>query len=335
MRGGGGVERLRVDGRNPRMPLPNHHALGDPWTQEEGDTLVSPPLGDHWEQAVLFREHQGKDYSIDLEVTLLAGESNAAGIIFRYGGENRYYYAGVGGFGKSTFIGRVEIREGNPLWSCLVSQGERGDIAFNQAYRIRVECEGQQLTLYAHDNAKLSIRDSTYPAGTWGLRTIRTQARFSNISVAGPSTPRCFVIMPFVTSLDFVYEVIREVVEGSELRCHRVDESAVAQPISNEIREGIASADLIVADLTGRNANVYYEAGLAHALDKPLILLAQSKEDLAFDLAHIRAVFYSSPGDLRAKLGQAIEDTFWRPRRPSSLIAGATVRTGPVGRRRR
>jgi hypothetical protein len=239
------------------MPLPNYKALGAAWTQEEGDTLLSPPLGGHWEQAVFFTEHQERDYSIDLEVTLLDGDSNTAGVIFRYCGENQYYYAGVGGFGKSTFIGRVEVRERSPLWSCLVSQGERGDISFNSAYRIRVECEGQQLTLYAHDSAKLSIRDSTYPGGTWGLRTIRTQARFSNISVASPSTPRCFVIMPFVTSLGFVYEVIREVVHGNELRCHRVDESAVAQPIIGEIRADIETADLIVADLTGRNANVY------------------------------------------------------------------------------
>ena len=62
-----------------------------------------------------------------------------------------------------------------------------------------------------------------------------------------------------------------------------------------------------MADFTGRNANVHYEAGLAPALDKPLILLAKSIEDLSFDLAHIRAVSYS-------KLAKAIEDTFWRPR---------------------
>jgi hypothetical protein len=319
------------------MPLPNYQTLvGASWTREEGDTLLSPPLGGHWEQAVLFTEHQGSDYSIDLEVALLAGESNTAGVILRHCGENRYYYAGVGGFGKSAFIGRVEVRDRTPLWSCLVSQGERGDISFDKPYRIRVECEGQQLTLYAHDKAKLSIRDSTHPTGPWGLRTIRTQARFSTISIAGPSTPKCFVIMPFVTSLAFVYEAIREVVQNNELRCHRVDESAVAQPIIGEIREDIENADLIVADLTGRNANVYYEAGLAHALDKPLILLAQSREDLVFDLSHIRTVFYANPDELRAKLAQAIQDTFWRPRRPATPVADATMRAGrTMGGRRR
>lgn len=316
------------------MPLPNYKAVRAPWIEEEGNTLLSPPLGGHWEQAVLFTEDPGKDYSIDLEVTLLHGESNTAGITFRVCGENQYYYAGVGGFEKNSFIGKVEVQEGKLVWSLLVSQGERRDISFENAYRIRVECEGEQLTLVAQDNAKLSIRDSTYPAGSWGLRTIRTQARFSNIKVAGPSVPRCFVIMPFVTSLHFVYETIREVVEENKLLCHRVDDAAVAQPIISEIREDIESADLIVADLTGLNANVYYEAGLAHALDKPLILLAQSKEDLAFDLAHIRTVFYSSPSELRARLAQAIQDTFWRPRRPSALAAGATVRPEPAANRR-
>jgi hypothetical protein len=301
--------------------LPTYKALNQPWTEEKGDTLVSPPLGGHWEQVVLFPEHQGNDYSIDVELTPIIGEDrdnvehNTAGIIFRYSGENQYYYAGIGGFGASAFIGKVELRDGRAIWNSLASQGKREAILYGNPYKIRVECAGQQLSLYSYDDAKLTIKDGTYPAGYWGLRTVRTQARFSKISVAAPSVPQCFVIMPFITSLHFVYETIKATVEENDLQCHRVDDSAVAQPIVHEIWEYISEADLIVADLTGKNANVYYEAGLAHALGKASILLAQSQEDLAFDLKHIRTVFYSDPEDLRNKLAQAIQDTFWRPRR--------------------
>jgi hypothetical protein len=86
----------------------------------------------------------------------------------------------------------------------------------------------------------------------------------------------------------------------------------VAEPIINDILSSISRADLVIADLTGTNPNVYYEVGLAQAFGKKLILVAQSREDLAFDLAHLRTIFYASPDDLRSKLEAAIQDTFWR-----------------------
>ena len=51
-------------------------------------------------------------------------------------------------------------------------------------------------------------------------------------------------------------------------------------------------ADLIVADLTGRNPNVFYETGYAHALNKRVILLTQRAEDIPFDLKDYPHVVY-------------------------------------------
>jgi nucleoside 2-deoxyribosyltransferase len=52
------------------------------------------------------------------------------------------------------------------------------------------------------------------------------------------------------------------------------------------------SASLTVADCTGRNPNVFYEIGLAHALGKPVILITQNSEDIPFDVTHIRYIQY-------------------------------------------
>ena len=69
----------------------------------------------------------------------------------------------------------------------------------------------------------------------------------------------------------------------------------------------------MVADLTGRNSNVYFEAGLAEAWDKKWILIAQSKDDVSFDIQHIRAIYYkNTPGgltELGAQLQNAMRDT--------------------------
>ncbi len=61
----------------------------------------------------------------------------------------------------------------------------------------------------------------------------------------------------------------------------------------DDIRTSIESADLIIADLTGKNANVFYEVGICHAIEKPVLLLAQSMDDVPFDLRHRRVLLYS------------------------------------------
>ena len=48
----------------------------------------------------------------------------------------------------------------------------------------------------------------------------------------------------------------------------------------------ISKADVIVADMTGRNPNVFYEAGYAHALNKVVVLVTQKTDDIPFDLKH-------------------------------------------------
>jgi hypothetical protein len=302
------------------MPLSKYEFLYDDWTVEgeEGNTFLSPSLDRHWEQIVLFPGHEDRNYSVEVDLTLLKGQVfnniqyNEAGIIFRYNGPDQYYYAGVGGFTARVFIGMVEKRGDQSGWNRLASLGRKDQLPFEALTKLRVECRGTQLTLIENDQVRLSVEDDTYTDGYWGLRTVRTQARFQSVAIADPGKPHCFVIMPFSTSLAFVYEVIKEVVTREGIECLRADESAVAQPIVEEVKDQIMNADLVIADITGRNPNVYYEAGFAHALGKKVILIAQSEADLAFDLRGIRTVLYAEPRELRRRLVRAIKDTFLR-----------------------
>ena len=65
------------------------------------------------------------------------------------------------------------------------------------------------------------------------------------------------------------------------------------QNVLKDIVEGIATADVIIADLTGLNANVFYELGLAHAMNKKVIIITQAIDDLPFDIRSYRANQYS------------------------------------------
>ena len=97
-----------------------------------------------------------------------------------------------------------------------------------------------------------------------------------------------FVLMPFDEEFDVVYndflKPVFESVEDTQFQVARADDIGNPRSIINEIVVQIAQSDLVIADLTGSNPNVFYELGLAHALRRPVILLTQDIEDVPFDL---------------------------------------------------
>ena len=64
-----------------------------------------------------------------------------------------------------------------------------------------------------------------------------------------------------------------------------------------DVWKGIFQAKVVIADLTSRNPNVYYELGIAHTLGKRFILLAQNIDDIPFDLRHYRCILYTDDVD--------------------------------------
>ncbi len=104
-----------------------------------------------------------------------------------------------------------------------------------------------------------------------------------------------FVLMPFDTQFDERYKLgIKEPVEALGLKCDRVDEIQFTGNIINKVYECIESARLIVADMSGKNPNVFYEVGYAHALDKTVILLTEQAKDIPFDLQAQKHIIYGS-----------------------------------------
>jgi hypothetical protein len=106
-----------------------------------------------------------------------------------------------------------------------------------------------------------------------------------------------FVLMPFSSAFDDLYQqVIKSACESASVRCERVDEQIFVTSILERIYQKIRDADIIIADITERDANVLYETGYARALGKPVVLLSRSVEDVPFYLASYRHVIYG--GDL-------------------------------------
>jgi hypothetical protein len=103
----------------------------------------------------------------------------------------------------------------------------------------------------------------------------------------------CFVIMPFGGwGDDYFEEIYKPAVDSSNLEVHRADDLFRPSTIVHDIWAYTKRAKLLLADLTGRNPNVFYELGLAHALGKPAILIAESMEEVPFDLRALRVIIY-------------------------------------------
>jgi len=104
-----------------------------------------------------------------------------------------------------------------------------------------------------------------------------------------------FVIMPFAKLFDKVAKVLVDEV-AAELRMEvmRGDDFFTGHGVMQEIWTAIVKAEYIIADCTGRNPNVYYELGLAHALGKPVIMITQNINDIPFDIRHLRILEYKN-----------------------------------------
>jgi len=129
----------------------------------------------------------------------------------------------------------------------------------------------------------------------------------------------CFTIMPFGGWFqDYYKNIYRPAIEAVGLTPHRADDLYRPSTIVNDIWSYTRQAKLVLADLTGKNAKVFYELGLAHALAKPAILVAESMEDVPFDLRSLRVIEYDKNDSgwgktLRTKIESAILEVIDAP----------------------
>lgn len=130
--------------------------------------------------------------------------------------------------------------------------------------------------------------------------------------------------MPFSTDFDDIYQIgIKEACDAAGAYCERVDEQIFHESILERVYNQIAKADLLIADMTGRNPNVFYEVGYAHALSKRTILLTQNADDIPFDLKHFPHIVYGNRlvalrGDLKTRIEYFIKN-------PVEKISGSTI----------
>jgi hypothetical protein len=133
------------------------------------------------------------------------------------------------------------------------------------------------------------------------------------------NTDECFTIMPFGGWFDQYYDAIFcPAIEDAGLMPKRADDLYRPSAIVHDIWNYTKRARLILADLSDKNPNVFYELGLAHAIAKPAILVTQSMDDVPFDLRALRVIEYNKNGaawgeELKVKITAAIKEVLAAP----------------------
>ena len=102
-----------------------------------------------------------------------------------------------------------------------------------------------------------------------------------------------FVLMPFKAKLEKVYSNhIKKLGDELGLKIRRADDMFSPRPFMTKVWDGICAAQLILADCTEKNANVFYEIGMAHTVGKKVVLMTRSDKDIPSDIKHFDYIPY-------------------------------------------
>jgi hypothetical protein len=147
-----------------------------------------------------------------------------------------------------------------------------------------------------------------------------TKAKVS-APVKGPQGHKdiCFIMCPFGGWNDrYCEEIFEPAVESAGMEAKRADDMYRPSAIVHDIWEYVKKSRVMLAELTGKNPNVLYELGLAHATGKPVIMVTQSMEDVPFDLRSLRVLTYDVENPawstiLRDSVKRALEEVLSAP----------------------
>lgn len=123
-----------------------------------------------------------------------------------------------------------------------------------------------------------------------------------DVPAGGVETDLVAVMMPFTSDFEPVYRAIDAACAGTSFRSLRAKDIWEHETVIQDIFSLIFRAQVVVCDFTGKNPNVFYEAGIAHTLGKTVVPITQSEHDIPFDVRHHRYLKYLNNEEGRAHL---------------------------------
>jgi len=240
------------------------------------------------------------------------GADAAARILFGYNhstGAN--YTAGIGGHNFAYLL--VELIPGLG-WVPLQTAGQPTNLKKDNAYEIETIVRGTRVQ-FATEKIKVIDFNLRHPLLGDGLGLFawgHKKVHFENMNVEA-SDPKAFVVMQFGDLYDSIYhDVIKPVCRTKGFDAFRADDIYRPGMILEDIVRGIIESDIVIAEVTSGNPNVYYEIGYSHAIGKSTILLVERNVKLPFDISSYRCIYYDNTikgkNDVEESLGKHLDE---------------------------
>ena len=221
-------------------------------------------------------------------------------------------------FSLASTSNAYSLRTWNQQTQSLVPMsftGELKNLMVGEWFSIKLEVQGSEISASINNVPVLSgnanVTKSELTMLFYGLSDIEVR----NISVT-PVMPIAFTVMQFSKEYNELYaNVIQSICNEFGVKAVRADDIYNNGMVIHDIIREISAAQLVIADVTPNNPNVYYEVGYAHAKDKQVILLCdRSRTELPFDLSPFRTIFYensiSGKIDIENKLRKHLQNMF-------------------------
>ncbi|HHT9123699.1 MAG TPA: hypothetical protein ACFYEF_12585 [Candidatus Wunengus sp. YC63] len=289
----------------------NYMKLSGHWEIKESIAKYSQELENEREQpfGLVFWNLMMGDGTAQVDVSLdTPNQNSCARIVFRGGaaGSLSFYSAGLGGWGKAYTISRYTTNG----WQLLNSAGNYTILDAQFSYRLKVTINGPQITMNINDSPiPLSYSDNNPIEGrALGLVAWKSAATFKSFK-ATALRPIVFVAMEYSDTLQTIYNnVIFPVAVDAGFECRRAIDARSPGIIIDDIHDDIRNAAVIIAELSSRNPNVYYEIGFASGEGQETILLAETDTHLPFNLSLRRCIFYENSNTGLDKLKIKLRD---------------------------
>jgi hypothetical protein len=194
-------------------------------------------------------------------------------------------------------------------WISLDVLGDRMQLRPGQKYAIEASLRGSRVTLSVDgvNVASALLRRVLPERGQVGLFCVASSdVIFRNVRIQMVRS-KAFVVMQYSSPFNEIYsDVIKQACKDYGLDPVRADEIQGPGMIVRDITEEILHSQVVIADVTPSNQNVYFEVGYAYGVQKPTILLAEKGAKLPFDLAGFRTLFYENSIAGRAHFDEGI-----------------------------
>jgi hypothetical protein len=180
-------------------------------------------------------------------------------------------------------------------WQTLATSGSSDLTETNVAIPVRIAVNGSIIELFVRDVRVLYAISQIFRSQLTITFNSAHPVSISDIDIR-TTKPKAFVVMQFSKEFDALYtDVISPTCSAVGLEAIRADDIYSTNQMMSDIIRSIQESAVIIADITPDNANVFYEVGFAHGIDKPTILMCeQQRSKLPFDVSGFRTLFYEN-----------------------------------------